>query len=45
MEDERDDGNSDSSFYDNVDDFTTNLFIDISIPDESNYDLVSINFD
>jgi len=45
MEDERDDGNSDSSLYDNVDDFTTNLFIDISIPDESNYDLVSINFD
>ena len=45
LEDDQDSGNSDSSLYDNVDDFTTNLFIDISIPDENNYDLVSINFD
>merc|ERR1712227_659821 len=32
-------------FVDNVDDFTTNLFIDDFLEDDSKFDLVSINFD
>ena len=32
-------------YVDNVDDFTTNLFIDDFLADDSNFDLVSINFD
>ena len=31
--------------FDTVDDFTTNLFLDENLIDESNFDLVSINFD
>ena len=38
---------SENVFYDdidNVDDFTTNLFLNV-IPDENDFDLISIHFD
>ena len=43
----RDSGYENSLYHkvDNIDDFTTNLFLDDIIPDENDLDLVSINFD
>ena len=37
--------NEDSLKFDNVDEFTTNLFLSDVVVDESNFDLVSLNFD
>ena len=37
--------NEDSLKFDNVDEFTTNLFLSDLVVDESNFDLVSLNFD